>query len=209
MKKIKYKQNQKINNLVFVKEIEPYISPSGEKKRKALFRCYCGNEFEAHIADVKSNKTTSCGCYKIQKATTHGLIKHPIYKVWADMKTRCYNPKHKHFHRYGGRGIKVCDDWENDFKKFYDFCTQNGYKKGLEIDRINNDGNYEPKNCRFVTHIKNVRNRSTTKLNWETVQEIRNAKLLNPELTQEEFAVAYGVGKTTIHNILNNERWRI
>jgi hypothetical protein len=206
---INYKPNQKINNLVFLKEVEPHILPSGKKERKALFRCFCGSEFEAQIANVKNGHTQSCGCLQKSKVTTHGLIKHPIYKVWQGMKTRCYNPKGKKFHRYGGRGIKVCVEWENDFKTFYDFCTQNGYKKGLEIDRIDNNGNYEPKNCRFVTSAENVRNRSTTKLNWDLVSEIRAKKLLNPKLTLKEIAVTYGVDETTIGYILKNKTWRV
>jgi hypothetical protein len=209
MKKIKYKQNQKINGLVFVKETKPHIQPSGHKARKALFRCYCGNEFETMIRDVKRGNTKSCGCYQIEKVTTHGLIKHPLYRVWVSMNQRCYYPKHKYFHRYGGRNIQVCAEWRNDFKKFYDFCTQNGYQKGLQIDRINNDGNYEPDNCRFVTRAENNQNKSTTKLNWDLVNEIRNAKLLNPKIKLREFAVAYGVHQKTIGSILNNKIWRI
>jgi hypothetical protein len=123
------------------------------------------------------------------------------------MKARCSNPKDKDYHRYGGRNIQVCDEWKNDFKTFYDFCVQNGYQKGLEIDRIDNDGNYEPSNCRFVTSAENIRNSSVTKLNWDLVQEIRNAKLLLPELTHKEIGIAYGVGETTIHDILNNKTW--
>jgi hypothetical protein len=206
--KIIYKQNQKINNLVFLKEVEPHISPSGKKIRKASFRCFCGNEFEAQIAHVKSGHTQSCGCYQIQKATTHGLINHPLYKVWVSMKARCYNPNSKPFYRYGGRGIKVCDDWKNNFVSFYDFCIQKGWKKGLQIDRIDNDGNYEPDNCRFVTSAENNQNQSTTKLNWDKVGEIRAKKLLNSKIKLREIAESYGVHRVTIGNILNNKIWR-
>jgi len=85
----------------------------------------------------------------------HGLSKHKLHIVWNDIKTRCYNTKTKHYKDYGGRNITMCDEWLNSFLSFYDFCINNGWKEGLEIDRINNDGNYEPNNCQFITHIEN------------------------------------------------------
>lgn len=84
-----------------------------------------------------------------------------LKNVWYCMKRRCNNPEHPKYHRYGGRGIKVCDEWGNSFDKFAKWALQNGYSKGLEIDRIDNDGDYEPNNCRFVTHKENMRNTST------------------------------------------------
>ena len=82
----------------------------------------------------------------------HGLSKNPIYDVWHNMKNRCLNPKNKRYDDYGGRGIAICDEWMDDLIVFVDWCNNNGYEQGLDLDRIDNDGNYEPKNCRFVTH---------------------------------------------------------
>ncbi len=93
----------------------------------------------------------------------HGLRNHPLYKVWSNIKDRCYNVRQQNFHNYGGRDIRMCDEWKNDFKKFYKWCIINGWKPYLQIDRRENDGNYEPNNCRFVTCKINANNRRTSR----------------------------------------------
>lgn len=93
----------------------------------------------------------------------HGLTNHPLYQVWADIKTRCYDKKASNYKRYGGRGIGMCDEWRFSFPIFYEWAINNGYKRGLEIDRYpNNDGNYEPINCRWATRKQNTNNTSRT-----------------------------------------------
>lgn len=84
--------------------------------------------------------------------------KHPLYSVWIDMKNRCYNSNIKYYCNYGGRGIEVCNAWKNNFKIFYDFCINHDWESGLQIDRIDNDGDYCPENCRFITHRQNSLN---------------------------------------------------
>lgn len=89
----------------------------------------------------------------------HGLYHTKLHGVWNNMKQRCINPKHLAFHNYGGRNISVCDEWQ-EFVPFYNWCMSNGYKDGLTLDRIDNDGNYCPENCRFVdrhTQCNNTR----------------------------------------------------
>ena len=83
-----------------------------------------------------------------------------LVRIWQNMLTRCKNAHHRNWHRYGGRGITVCSEWENSAKAFIDWALANGYQPNLQIDRIDNDGNYEPSNCRFVTASVNQRNKS-------------------------------------------------
>lgn len=126
---------------------------SKEKRRYGLFKCYCGSEFKAQTTTIKTGHTTSCGCYRRQmlkeKQTKHGLRYHSIYKFWKSMIYRCTNPKYKKYKDYGGRGITVCDRWL-DVRNFIEDMYPT-YEKGLSIDRINNNGNYELSNCRWTT----------------------------------------------------------
>jgi hypothetical protein len=84
----------------------------------------------------------------------------PLHRVWNNMIVRCEWPRAKNWHRYGGRGISVCSEWRNSAKAFIDWALAHGYQRGLQIDRIDNDGHYEPTNCRFVTNKENQRNKS-------------------------------------------------
>lgn len=163
MNRIHYSPNQTIGAMIFLSEIEPLRLPGGQTKRQALFACRCGNKITALIDNVKRGKIVSCKCEKLVRIKKlnylHGLSTAPVHSVWNNIKTRCYNPKTWNFKNYGGRGIRVCDEWLNDFKAFYDWAMNNGYEKGLQLDRIDNDGNYEPSNCRFVTAKENCQNR--------------------------------------------------
>jgi hypothetical protein len=91
----------------------------------------------------------------IQKQTRHGYCGTPVYRLWAIVVSRCEQKTSQNYKYYGGKGIKVCDEWRNSPKAFIDWALLNGYKKGLEIDRIDGNGNYEPSNCKFVTHAEN------------------------------------------------------
>ena len=93
----------------------------------------------------------------------HGLRNTRLYRIWANIKTRCYNENDPHFERLGKRGIKMCDEWRNDFKVFYDWSMSHGYSDELTIDRIDNDGNYEPKNCRWTTIKEQNKNKRNVK----------------------------------------------
>lgn len=92
----------------------------------------------------------------------HGEAKPPtrLYKIWLGIKQRCYNSKNPDYCFYGGRGIKVCDEWKNSYIAFRDFALSHGYKDNLTIDRIDNDGNYEPDNCQFLTKSEQTQKRN-------------------------------------------------
>ena len=142
------------------------------KVRYGLYKCgFCGEEFRTQINNVKNGNTKSCGCYgKKCKAeginTKHGLKNTRLYNIWKDIKRRTLNPKHKSYQYYGSRGITICEDWL-DIRNFYDWAMSNGYEenKGLSIDRIDNDGNYEPSNCRWTTKTIQSRNQRIRKDN--------------------------------------------
>lgn len=120
--------------------------------------CDCGTECIIDGDRLRRGETKSCGCYKRNMLTTHGKRHHRLYSIWCGMKRRCYLPQLKYYHRYGGRGIVVCNEWKDNFQAFYDWSMNNGYKEGLSIDRIDNDGNYEPTNCRWVNQKTQARN---------------------------------------------------
>jgi len=95
----------------------------------------------------------------------HNQCKTRLYRIWSGIKSRCNNEKCNRFHHYGKQGIRICDEWKNDFIQFYEWSLKNGYKDNLSIDRINNDENYEPSNCRWVTNNVQARNKRITKSN--------------------------------------------
>lgn len=125
-------------------------------------KCDCGAVKTVSSYRLKIGKTKSCGCYRKETTSksfrTHGLRKSPEYTVWALMISRCHNKNNKSYERYGSRGISVCDRWKNSFESFL-ADMGNRPADGLQIDRINNDGNYEPSNCRWVTKTENARNK--------------------------------------------------
>lgn len=122
-----------------------------------LCKCDCGNTSE--VSTSKLGKSTfSCGCYRLESRRTHNMSNTRIYNIWSLMKRRCNNPDANNYEYYGGRGIKVCDEWL-EFVPFYEWAMANGYSDELTIDRINNDGNYEPSNCKWSTNTEQVNNR--------------------------------------------------
>ena len=140
----------------------------------------------------------------------HGFYGTKLYRAWDAMKQRCLNVKHKFYKDYGGRGIKVCTEWldkDTGFAKFRDWSLSNGYTDNLEIDRINNGGNYEPSNCRWTTHTNNNRNRRNVKLSLEIANEIR-ALYKTGNYTQEKLAEKYNTNHGDVSSIINNKRWK-
>ena len=159
--KIEYKIGEKIGSLIYLGDVES----KSQDQRRALFKCECGNIFECFIHSVKYGATKSCGCYQIKQTkranTSHGMTHDPLFKNWALMKNRCYNLNSKRWKYYGGRGIKVCDEWKHDFKAFYNYMASLPHyrEKGRSMDRINNNGNYEPNNMRWADEHTQKANR--------------------------------------------------
>ena len=136
---------------------------SKHRKRYGIFECqYCGKQFKASVSDLKQGKIKSCGCLHGGKVT-HGLRYHKRYETWKNMMQRCYNENVPNYPKYGGRGITVCKEWQ-DTKTFIDW-TEKTYIKGMTLDRIDNDGNYEPSNCRWVDKTLQSINQRKSKKN--------------------------------------------
>ena len=165
-KPIEIKQGDKYGRLTIVREIEPIFSYLGKMIRRFNCVCDCGNKWEGQLQVLRNGRTKSCGCYHKEKSKETQLINHFKhgdsnsfeYKIWKGMKQRCTNPNHKKWKDYGGRGIKVCDRW---LVSYENFLMDMGRKPGPEysIDRINNNGDYEPSNCRWATDSQQMKNR--------------------------------------------------
>lgn len=145
-----------------------------------------------HQFQKKGGERVAKGQYKHKEGKgasrfTHGLIKTRLYRIWSNMKTRCFNPKATRFERYGARGIKVCDEWKNDFQAFYNWALSHEYVDNLTIDRIDVNGNYEPSNCRWVTYTEQNKNKSC----------VPKYELDGISFTQSDVEKLFGVKRTT------------
>lgn len=127
-----------------------------------LCQCDCGNKSTVRGSLIISGRTKSCGCLRKIKPIRHGKARrkdrHPLYTVWIAMRGRCNIPSFSNYKNYGGRGIKICDRWNNNFEAFWEDMSST-YQPGLQIDRVNNDKGYELSNCRWVTPSQNAKNR--------------------------------------------------
>lgn len=151
------------------------VADSSKGKLRWRCKCDCGKEIVVYGTSLKSGNTKSCGCFRTENAKklysgVRQNDKH-LYAVWNGIKQRCRNSNSKSFPNYGGRGIDICNEWANNYETFYYWAMQAGYKRGLEIDRIDNEDNYEPKNCRWVdreVQANNKRNNTLYTINGIT-----------------------------------------
>lgn len=139
-------------------------------------RCDCGNTVLVRSSHLRRGGVLSCGCYNQEIITTHGDKDNPLYHTYQCMKNRCNSPSNPQYKDYGGRGIKVCEEWANSYEAFKEWSLANGYKPNCKrgectIDRIDNDGDYSPENCRWVdmkVQGRNRRNNHLLTINGET-----------------------------------------
>lgn len=160
------------------------------RKRRWLVRCDCGDEREIFGTTLTSKNNYSCRACMGRRSTIHGMKDHQAYRVWANMLSRCYNPRTVGWKNYGGRGIRVCSRW----RSFVAFWSDMGdtYHPGLTIERKNNDGNYTPDNCRWATRKEQAYNRRS------------NRRIDTPwgRMTITEAAQRLGITPMTLHSRL-------
>ncbi len=169
----------------------------------ADFLCpICETEVNRSITHGIRQKACNCrgNTYK------HGGTGTRLYKTWKKMNERCYNKNEIGYKHWGGRGIVICDEWRNDFAAFMKWAKSNGYSNDLQIDRVNNDGNYEPSNCRFVTQVENKRNRSFNKLSMEKAETIRNLYKTG-SYSQRKLSSMFNTAQSNIWRVLKNGIW--
>lgn len=144
----------------------------GDLRTFVKIRCDCGTISESIFSTIKGGYSKSCGCLRRDLAKewgktrtkTHGQSYHPLYRVWSAMIERCRNKNSAHYHNYGGRGVKICEEWVGSFEQFYNWAIPNGWERGLELDKDTNGNGYlySPETCCFLTKKQNNRFKRTT-----------------------------------------------
>jgi hypothetical protein len=182
----------RVLNATYKERLAPKKLANGQQKTIWKMLCDCGKEYSAAAGDIQSGRSTSCGCYQKRLAkfanTTHNQRGHELYESWFGMIERCRNPKNHKYHRYGARGIKVCEEW----KSFENFLRDMSPRpsKSHTLDRINNDGDYEPSNCRWATAAQQSRNTGSNV--WI---EINGERMI-----QEDWCRRFGINSTYLRN---------
>ena len=165
-------------------------------------RCECGNEKVVSGNKLRTGNTKSCGCMQKEHRLegfhkSHGMTETKLYTTWLNMRSRCNKPDNIMYQYYGGRGIRVCQEWNDAFEPFMEWAISHGYEEGLSIDRINVDGNYEPDNCRWVTKKAQYFNRTDNHL----------LTAFGKTQTIKEWADETGIKYDTIERRVNAYGW--
>lgn len=192
IRKIKEKDQSEIGKKYGKMTVIEVIRPEkGNTKFKC--KCECGREYIGTAKYIKYGNIVSCGC--LSKEIKEKAIKTKRLRgIYHGMKERCYNKNIESYKNYGGRGIKICDEWKNSFEKFYEWAIENGYdreapKGKCTIDRINNDGNYEPSNCRWISMQEQNKNKRKPQ------RKSREYNIFNEELNCKQIEKKYGISQ--------------
>lgn len=176
-------------------------SPNGTP----LFNCVCPSCGASRLGDRRRLGLRCKKCTLLERNTSHGMRYSPLYRLWASMRARCTYPSLENYKYYGGRGIRVCPEWHS-FPVFQEWALCAGYEEGAEIDRLDNDGNYEAGNCRFVTHQINSQKRTNSVCN---LAKARMAKdLLGAGLTVKKVSEHLELPYMAVWHISKGNTWR-
>lgn len=186
------------------------VADDGQRKTSYICQCDCGNVKKVRADGLTSGRTKSCGCWKkiTDSQNAKNVPAHKVYEergfkvggtrlyhIWQGMKGRCYNEHNPSYSRYGGRGIRVCDEWLSDYIHFHNWAMENGYQDDLTLDRIDYDGNYEPGNCRWANAKQQALNRHTN----------INIKIGNVTKPLGEWCEIFGLEYSTVHARLKRD----
>lgn len=195
----------KYGRLTVVGIAEPKIRPNGQRVPMLLCKCDCGKEVDICSYELTSYKTVSCGCYRkeLSHRGTHHQTGTRLHNLWIHMRQRCRDPKVRSYKNYGGRGIKVCAEWDS-FERFKEWAESAGWDEGKSskeqsLDRIDVNGDYCPENCRFVSMRKQENNR-------------RNTPMLTyhgETLPISELALKYGICRMTLYDRIFMRGWSV
>lgn len=183
---------QKFNMVTAIKYV------GNDKQNCPLYECLCdcGRIFISRRSSLVNGHTKSCGHHRAKYATTEEK-KERLFPIWRNMINRCYKPSDPAYKRYGGRGISVCDQWRNSYYDFREWANNNGYSDDLTIDRVDNNGNYEPSNCRWADRY--TQNNNTSRNRYIEYQ--------GESLTLSQWARRLGMSPETLYKRL--QRWPI
>lgn len=189
-----------------------------KKDTKAECLCDCGGKAVVTAYNLRSGNTKSCGCLAREQSARqgrrsahkmiaarrkHGMSKTPTYTAWCDARKRCYRKQNSHYHLYGGRGIKMHLEWKDSFDAF--FRDMGACPKGMTLDRIDVNGDYEPKNCRWISMSEQSRNTRRSVATWEIVKEIREAYKQGE--TGPSLAKRFNMSRSNVYMITGHHTW--
>lgn len=179
------------------------LVPAARTSKNALYHnpCpQCGKVRLSRIGRLGSK------CHQCATALRGGLSKHPLYRLLWGARSRCEAKNHPAYPYYGGRGITVCDEWKNDPASFMVWALTHGYAKGLDLDRIDNDGPYAPWNCQFISHAKNMRKKRQVLCDERMARAVKAA--LARGQSSKAIAGAYGLTYTIVWQIKTGRTWK-